>query len=183
MLAPFQFLQTPGVVSLGLGFAFTGLSRNGLYRHLLFTLSRFDGRLHFGLFFGQLLVFQGLLLLLTGHFGTRSFSHARAPRLLVQLPANGRLSTDGPGFAVFGHAVKALAPGLHTGLHTSKALGVLLAPCFFLCQKGIALAHRTLDFPILGARLLAVHVEPLDAHTVQLQSRSHAFGFGLPHGG
>ena len=171
------------MVGLGLGLALTGLGRYGLFGHLLFTLSRFNGRLHFGLFFGQLLVFQGLLLLETSHFGTRSFSYACAPRLFVQPPANGRLGADGAGFAVLCDAVKALAACFHTGLHACKTVGVLLAPCFFLSQKGIALAHRPLDFPVLGARLWAVHVKPLDAHTLQLQSRSHAFGLGLSHGG
>ena len=156
---------------------------NGFNGHLLFPLTGLDGGFHFGLLFGQLLVFSGLLLFLASPFGPRGFPHARAPRLLVQLAANGLVRADGPGFAVFGHAVEALASGLHTGLNARKTLGVLLAPRFFLSQKGVALTHGPLNFPILGAGFFVIHVEPLVAHTVHLQRRTHALGLGLPHGG
>ena len=183
LLQALKLFQAPSAVGLGLFLALTGLGGNRFYRHLLFTLAGLNGRLHFGLFFGQFLILPCLLLFLSAHSGACSFTHPGPPRQLVQLAADGLILADGPGFAVFGHAVKALAAGLHTGLDTRKALGVLLAPRFFLRQKGIALAHCPLDFPILGAGLFVVHVKPLVAHPVQLQGGAHALGLGWAHGG
>ena len=183
MLQALDFLQTPSAFGLGLFLALAGLGGEGLLRQLLLAQTRLFLCFGFRLFFGLQSGLPGLFLLLAGRFGRSGFAHACAPRLLIQLSPDRGLRRNRHGLAFVSDRDIALTACLHAaGQGAGKALGVLIAPGFFLGHEFITTGQGPLDLPVLGAALLGRRVKPLVTHPVQLQSGAHALRLGGAHG-